>query len=161
MHTKQHCTTLTLLQRSVRLLVINYWKFWNNRKWSIKLQACRGQHAVSWKSWSLYSIYWNNLGGGYQGANTKCHMLSNQFCLTLAASSAQFVTFISCCFNLVKHEGHRCSWLHFTLRSGIPAFSRNAAMPSRFAEPDDDWSDGCYWKMPRHGQPCPCVSYIF
>uniref|UniRef100_A0A131YWF3 SLAIN motif-containing protein 2 n=1 Tax=Rhipicephalus appendiculatus TaxID=34631 RepID=A0A131YWF3_RHIAP len=29
-------------------------------------------------------------------------------------------------------------------RSGIPAFSRNAAMPSRFAEPDDDWSDGCY-----------------
>ncbi|XP_075544705.1 uncharacterized protein LOC142578910 isoform X1 [Dermacentor variabilis] len=29
-------------------------------------------------------------------------------------------------------------------RSGIPAFSRNAAMPSRFTEPDDDWSDGCY-----------------
>ncbi|XP_037506527.1 proline-rich protein 36 isoform X2 [Rhipicephalus sanguineus] len=29
-------------------------------------------------------------------------------------------------------------------RSGIPAFSRNAAMPSRFPEPDDDWSDGCY-----------------
>lgn len=44
--------------------------------------------------------------------------------------------------------------LHFTFRSGIPAFSRNAALPSRCAEPDDDWSDGCYWNCRSTHQPC-------
>lgn len=57
-------------------------------------------------------------------------------------------------FSRVKMYCYQCClWLHFTFRSGIPAFSRNAAMPSRFAEPDDDWSDGCYWECQCRGIP--------